>query len=260
MQQNYLITIFLSEEFDFKLMEVFMGRRKRCWVDAASYHITHRCHGKNFLFRFEKYRNYYVQKLYEAQCKYNIDIFNYVVTSNHIHLLVSARKSENISRALQFVHGSMALFHNRERHEEGAFWTDRFHSTRIQDGEHLVHCLFYIDLNMVRAKVVTHPSKWKHCGHHELMHPNNRYRIINRQRLLEKLAIPDMKSFERWYIRVLSEKLSTKSYRQQFWSKAIAVGDDEWLKATAIKMGIKRYKIFEHENSKINFLGGALLF
>jgi len=69
-----------------------------------------------------------------------------------------------------------------------------------------------------------------------------------------------MKSFERWYIRVLSEKLSTKSYRQQFWSKAIAVGDEEWLKATAIKVGIKRYKIFKHENSKINFLGGALLF
>jgi hypothetical protein len=49
-----------------------------------------------------------------------------------------------------------------------------------------------------------------------------------------KLAIPDMKSFEHWYIRVLSEKLSTKSSQQQFWSKAIAVGDEEWLKATAI--------------------------
>jgi hypothetical protein len=42
--------------------------------------------------------------------------------------------------------------------------------------------------------------------------------------------------------------------------KAIAVGDEDWLKATAIKMGIKRYKIFKHENSKINFLGVTLLF
>ncbi|MCF6285996.1 MAG: hypothetical protein L3K26_12500, partial [Candidatus Hydrogenedentes bacterium] len=44
-----------------------------------------------------------------------------------------------------------------------------------------------------------------------------------------------MKSFERWYIRVLSEQLSKESSRQQFWSKAIAVGDEEWLKATANK-------------------------
>ena len=30
-----------------------MDRRKRCWVDAASYHITRRCHGETFLSRVE---------------------------------------------------------------------------------------------------------------------------------------------------------------------------------------------------------------
>jgi len=77
---------------------------------------------------------------------------------------------------------------------------------------------------------------------------------------MEKLAIPDMKSLERWYIRVLNEQLSKESSHQQFWLKAISVGYKEWLKATAIEMGIKRYKIFEHKKSKINFSGGALLF
>jgi hypothetical protein len=52
------------------------------------------------------------------------------------------------------------------------------------------------------------------------------------------------------------------SSRQQFWTKAIAVDDEPWLKEIAAEMGIKRYKIFEHENnsenSKINFSGGAL--
>jgi hypothetical protein len=47
---------------------------------------------------------------------------------------------------------------------------------------------------------------------------------------------------------------------QQLPLTKIAVGYEEWLKATAIKMGIKRYKIFKHENSKSYFLGGALLF
>jgi REP element-mobilizing transposase RayT len=36
-----------------------MARRKRNWVDGACYHITHRCHGRKFLFRFEKYRDFY---------------------------------------------------------------------------------------------------------------------------------------------------------------------------------------------------------
>ena len=59
---------------------------------------------------------------------------------------------------------------------------------------------------------------------------------------------------------MLNEQLSKASSHQQFWSKAIAVGDEEWLKATAIEMGIKRYKTFEHKKSKIKFSGGALLF
>jgi hypothetical protein len=62
---------------------------------------------------------------------------------------------------------------------------------------------------------------------------------------------------ERWYNRVLSEQLLKGSSRQQFWTKAIAAGDEPWLKEIAAEMGIKRYKIFEHENnrenSKINF-------
>lgn len=255
---------FLTEENHFKQNEGIMGRRKRGWVDSASYHITHRCHGKKFLFRFEKYRNYYVRNLYEAQHRYSVDVLNYVVTSNHVHLLVSAQKSENISRAVQFLHGSMALFHNRERHGEGAFWTDRFHSTRIQDGSHLARCLFYIDLNMIRAKMVRHPAEWKHCGHHELLNPRTRYRIINRKCLFQKLDIFNETSFREWYTRTLNEKLSKLSCRQEFWTKAIAVGNEAWLKEIAPEIGIKRYKIFEHkddaENTKINFLGGALLF
>ena len=52
--------------------------------------------------------------------------------------------------------------------------------------------------------------------------------------------------------------------RNTFWTKAIEVGDEGWLKQIAPEMEVKRYKIFVHEddaeNSKINYLGGALLF
>ena len=35
----------------------------------------------------------------------------------------------------------------------------RYRSTLIRDGRHLGRCLFYIDLNLVRAKAVKHPGK-----------------------------------------------------------------------------------------------------
>ena len=33
-----------------------MPRRRRDWERQACYHITHRCHNREFRFRFEKYR------------------------------------------------------------------------------------------------------------------------------------------------------------------------------------------------------------
>ncbi len=38
----------------------------------------------------------------------------------------------------------------------------------IETGTHLSRCLFYIDLNMVRAGVVQHPEEWQHGGYREL--------------------------------------------------------------------------------------------
>lgn len=45
----------------------------------------------------------------------------------------------------------------KERH--GAFWEGRYHATAAEAGEHLNRCLVYLDLNMIRAGVVSHPEK-----------------------------------------------------------------------------------------------------
>jgi putative transposase len=214
-----------------------MARRKRNWVDGACYHITHRCHGRKFLFRFEKYRDFYVRTLYQAQRRYRIAVLNYVVTSNHIHLLLTSSKGENISSALQYLHGAVAQFHNKERTEEGSFWSNRFHSTRVQSGAHLGRCLFYIDLNMVRAKVVRHPSKWRHCGHHELIKPRERYRVVDRKRLCQKLGVDVDCQFLDWYRKTLRCKIANLQPREDYWSKALAVGDPDWLKGSLRKCG-----------------------
>ncbi len=62
---------------------------------------------------------------------------------------------------------------------KGAFWEDRYHATAIQCDEHLIKCLTYIDLNMVRTGVVKHPSDWEFSGYNEIQNPRQRYRIID---------------------------------------------------------------------------------
>lgn len=209
-----------------------MPRRARNFVDGGIYHITHRCHNREFLFKFVKYRNIYIEQLYETSSRFAVDILDYVVTSNHVHLLLTAKKCNDISQALQYLHGSVARKYNIVKSREGAFWSSRFYATRIQPGNHLGRCLFYIDLNMVRAGVVEHPLEWRHAGIQELLGERHRYCAINKNKLLRALGfkVSQFAQFQDWYISVLKEKLACISHeRQAYWSEAIAVGDAKWL-------------------------------
>ena len=138
-----------------------MPRRRRNWEKQVCYHITHRCHDREFRFRFAKYREMYRKYLFEATKRFNIRVLTWMVTGNHVHLLVTSgqRGEIQISEALQFVHGEVAQHYNLSHSCDGSFWSNRFYSTRIQNGSHLRRCLFYIDMTMVRAKKeIKHPA------------------------------------------------------------------------------------------------------
>ena len=63
----------------------------------------------------------------------------------------------------------------------------RLIATAIENDTHLVKCLTYIDMNMVRTGVVQHPSEWNWSGYNEIQNQKQRYAIINYGRLVEPL-------------------------------------------------------------------------
>ncbi len=78
---------FHSQKRDYS-QEPPMARAKRHYIPGQIWHITHRCHKREFLLKFSKDRRRWLQWLYEAKKRYGLVILNYAVTSNHIHLLV----------------------------------------------------------------------------------------------------------------------------------------------------------------------------
>ena len=73
-----------------------MARAKRHYIPGQIWHITHRCHKREFLLKFSKDRRKWLQWLFEARRRYGLTILNYTVTSNHIHLLVADDKGRNV--------------------------------------------------------------------------------------------------------------------------------------------------------------------
>lgn len=72
---------------------------------------------------------------------------------------------------------------NQRKQRKGAFGEDRYHATDVESGDLLARCLVYIDTNMVRAGVVTHPDQWAHCGYLEIQEPRKKKVLIDCERL-----------------------------------------------------------------------------
>ena len=53
-------------------------------------------------------------------------VLNYVVTSNHIHLIVYEKDSrETIPKSIQLLAGRTGQEYNQRKKRKGAFWEDR---------------------------------------------------------------------------------------------------------------------------------------
>lgn len=208
-----------------------MGHPRKNQETPCCYHVTHRCHERSFLLKFGKDRRNYLRRVREAAGKYDVSVLDYIITSNHVHLLLHATKASVVSELMRHIQGNSARDYNKRKSREGAFWRGRYHPTMIQPGGHLTRCLFYIDMNMVRAGKCGHPAEWPESGYHELVGARRRRRIIDMARLLICLEHPgDEAGFMKWYSLTLEDHIKTHYHaREAIWTESLAIGGREWL-------------------------------
>ena len=217
-----------------------MPRANRHFLAGYVWHITHRCHQKKFLLKFPRDRRRYLYWVFEAKKRFGLSVLNYMVTSNHVHLLVKDTGEDVIAHSMQLIAGRTAQEYNQRKNRHGAFWEDRYHATAIQADEHLHRCLVYIDLNMVRAGVVNHPSKWAHSGYVEIQKPPKRYAVVDFRELTALCGFVDLEIFQRAHRQWVEQALEVgRTLRDDRWSEAIAVGSLGFVESVKAELGSK---------------------
>lgn len=224
-----------------------MARAHRHYISGHIWHITHRCHKREFLLKYVKDRHRWLQWLYEAKKRYGLVILNYTVTSNHIHLLVYDGEAEGIiPKSMQLVAGRTGQEFNQRKNRKGAFWEDRYHATVIEDGDHLLCCIVYIDMNMVRAGVVDHPEQWRHGGYNEIQSPKRKCILIDYETLSRLAGFEEFVLFQRAHRKWVDAALNRKDVlvRDTKWTQSIAVGGESFV--TAVKKKMRSLSIGRH--------------
>ena len=219
-----------------------MARAKRHYIPGYVWHLTHRCHKREFLLKFPRDRRRWIEWLYRAKKRYSgLSVLNYMVTSNHIHLLAMDNDGRNvIPDSIKLIAGRTGQEYNVRKNRKGAFWEDRYHATAVEENAYLRKCITYIDLNMVRAGVVEHPAQWEFCGYNEMQNPKKRKGIIDFDRLMGLLGFENYDDLkEALYKWVDSEVQTNKSDKEDKWTQSIAVGSKTFIETMKKGLGYR---------------------
>jgi REP element-mobilizing transposase RayT len=114
-------------------------------------------------------------------------------------------KLSSLSEFVREIKVGFARYYNKRHHRRGYFWGDRFKSVIVDKGETLINCLAYIDLNPLRAGIVSRPEdyRWNSLGYH--VQTNNRDNFLSTDFGLKEFNVNSEKERIRRYRRYVYE-------------------------------------------------------
>jgi putative transposase len=99
----------------------------------------------------------YLDDLSHSSRQCECSIHAYVLMTNHVHLLVTGDRHGAISRLMQSVGRKYVRRFNASWRRTGSLFEGRFRASIVESERYLLTCMRYIELNPVRAGMVTSP-------------------------------------------------------------------------------------------------------
>ena len=137
-----------------------MPRHARIVPAGLPLHVVHRGHNRRACFLSPDDYQRYLNSLEKFADGFACHVHAYVLMTNHVHLLVTAQNPGGIAALMKEVAQRHAQFMNWKTGQTGSFWEGRFHSNPVESDHYLFACYRYIELNPVRAGLVSHPADY----------------------------------------------------------------------------------------------------
>jgi REP-associated tyrosine transposase len=142
-----------------------MPRQPRFYFPGAVLHIVQRGNDRAPVFTSASEHRFYLDCLRDASRTHDVSIHAYVLMTNHVHLLASPGNAQGLPRMMQMLGrryvGRFNFLHGRT----GTLWEGRYKATLVDTEAYLFACLRYIELNPVRAGMVTGPADHRWSSH-----------------------------------------------------------------------------------------------
>ena len=147
-----------------------MGRRPRIFLPGVSLHVIHRGNNRGPIVRDDTDRDVLLTLLRRASERHSLAVHGYVAMDTHYHLMVTPTYEGCLSAAMKELGERYVGYFNQRHQRSGTLWNGRFRDLPVLDERYWLTCLRYIELNPVRARMVTSPEafRWSSYRHHAM--------------------------------------------------------------------------------------------
>jgi putative transposase len=137
-----------------------LPRTARACSGGYTYHVLNRGNARSTVFHKAEDYGAFIEMMAEASVRVPMRILAYCLMPNHFHLAVWPSGDNDLSRWMHWLMTTHVRRYLRHYHSSGHVWQGRFKAFPVQEDEHLLTVLRYVERNRLRARLVERAEAW----------------------------------------------------------------------------------------------------
>jgi putative transposase len=137
-----------------------MPRNPRASRGGYCYHVLNRGNARRTIFHKDGDFAAFVQLLRQAGERIPVRLLAYCLMPNHFHLVLWPRHDGDLSDYMRWLLTAHVRRYHQHYHSSGHVYQGRFRSFPVQEDDHLLTVLRYVERNPVRAGLAARAQDW----------------------------------------------------------------------------------------------------
>lgn len=210
-----------------------MARPVRIEYPGAVYHVVCRGNNRQAVFRDDRDRKRYLEKLSLYCEEKDVELLCYCLLTNHVHLVLETPNG-NLSKMMQAFQTSYTVYFNKCHGRSGHVFEQRYKAFLVDKDNYLLEVSRYVHFNAVAARLVERPAQYRWSSYGAYL-TGKGITGLNAQTILDYFAGGRTKQMEQYREFVERGIAGNKNPGELPVRKQAFIGDEEFEEAARRK-------------------------
>lgn len=152
----------------------------RTVLENALYHIMTRGNRKQKIFMEKVDYEEHLLRIKKYKKRHQVKLYGFCLMPNHVHMIGEVSDKDSLSKFMHGLNRSYTAYFNEKYDKVGHLWQGRFNSKVIVKDRYAINCINYIELNPVRAGIVSAPHEYSWSSYKDrVLNLNSDNTILN---------------------------------------------------------------------------------